>query len=358
MSFNIEASDSTPKELLINFYSNTSLLFSVTFDSGTTYESEQYFHSFSNAKLQFQIDPEISNCSLRVNKSRDVYIQLNVPGTFDQKFIEKTLWAVPPNVLILIETWIKNKNEPENVGILEQTSRVSRNVCKWIYDTRLYHLCLEDYTKMNVGDSIDVVSFHTNYKEYDIWDVFKSKKSVKATDFLKGNRAKLTKLEDWKWIIRFNCFNEDNTWNVHVDVSALATNWTFVPIRIQEMDGTIKDYSLTTSTDGIDIHFGKGVLDCLDMNVSGISMDFSNGVDVDVIGRYDDIDTVSLYMGDSSKDDVSMFIYPVVRLSEVLSYPAETNDAVSDASRQILKIICMSGPRKHAKNQRHVTYFT
>jgi hypothetical protein len=88
-----------------------------------------------------------------------------------------------------------------------------------------------------------------------------------------------------------------------------------------------------------DVH-AHGVLDCLNMDVSGVSVEFTNASNFDIVGRYDDIETVSLVANDAEENaSFSMFLYPVVKLSEIVDYPDQIYGVIGDASTQIMNIM-------------------
>jgi hypothetical protein len=89
----------------------------------------------------------------------------------------------------------------------------------------------------------------------------------------------------------------------------------------------------------VDVTYARGVLECLEMNVSGIAMLYGNSSNFEIVGRYDDINIVSLISEAGSGDTVSQSLYPVVMLSEVMEHPSEIVAIVDDAQKQLFKIV-------------------
>lgn len=95
-------------------------------------------------------------------------------------------------------------------------------------NNRLLHLTLGDFQKMKINDEIEVVSFHRNYEEYDIWYKYKVGELVAAKDLLEGNHCTLRRTGAFKWIIIFHFLGEENEWDIHLNVENLSTNWRWI----------------------------------------------------------------------------------------------------------------------------------
>lgn len=97
-------------------------------------------------------------------------------------------------------------------------------------------MTIEDILKWEIGHEADVVLWDRNFEEYWIWSNAEKEKLYDPKEFFRANRCKLTYKGNMVWDIHFD-FGKTIEHPVHLDVTALPTNWTWVAI---EEDGYVR----------------------------------------------------------------------------------------------------------------------
>src|SRR5690606_23210481 len=108
------------------------------------------------------------------------------------------------------------------------------NMYDWIDSNKLYHLSLYDVQLLEIGTTIDVAIFDSNFEEYGIWSKTNAGDPYKPIELFKYNRHKIEIIGgecegkcERKWLIHFN-WGESYEHPYHYNIENLATNWKWI----------------------------------------------------------------------------------------------------------------------------------
>jgi hypothetical protein len=104
----------------------------------------------------------------------------------------------------------------------------------WILIHKDKHLTIKDLSKMEIGKEYDVVIFDRNFDE-PIWDGKEEFKLYTPEEMFEDSHHKIIYRGNLEWDIVF-CFGETFRHPVHLDVSHLPTNWTWMAIDNEHIE--------------------------------------------------------------------------------------------------------------------------
>lgn len=108
---------------------------------------------------------------------------------------------------------------------------------EFIHKSKPYHLTINDIKTLKPNSTLDVIIWDRNFEEPWIWSNAKKMQPYDPHIFFAENHHTLTYLGNMKWDLHFNFLTEEEkkcknkfVHPVHIDVSNLPTNWTWVDI--------------------------------------------------------------------------------------------------------------------------------